>query len=132
MKRFIAFTLALLALTLQTTSCSDDKDKEGEEQSPIEQTEVMIEGIVLYYNEFGAIAADFTKEQMDEAGFVLGDEVTVTIGSKSVDMPYYDGYYNKTGEFLVVAYPTSPNILVTCNSLGVPDDMKDIKGQKMK
>lgn len=129
MKRFIAFTLALLALTLQTTSCSDDK--EGEEQSPIEQTEVMIEGIVIDNNEFGAIAADFSKEQMDEAGFVLGDEVTVTIGSKSIDMPYYDGYYNKTGEFLVVAYPTSPNILVTRNNLGVPDDMKDIKGQKI-
>lgn len=131
MKKILAFTLALSAFALLSTSCINDNEKEEEAQLPTDQVEAIIEGVVAGYNEFNAIVADVTKEQMDEAGFILGDEVTVIIGGKSIDMPYYDGYYNKTGEYLLVAYPTSPNIFLTRNTLGVPDDLSDIKGQKI-
>lgn len=124
MKKIITYTLALFAMALLNTSCFDDKEKD-------EMIQGVIEGVVIGYNEFNAIEIDFSKEQMDAAGFILGDEVTVTTGGKSIDMPYYDGYYNKTGEFLVVAYPTNPNISVTRNNLGMPDDMMNLTGQKI-
>lgn len=131
MRTFIAYAFALFAMALMTFSCDDNKEAEETLQTPNEQTEPTIEGIVVGYNEFNAIVTDFTKAQMDEADFVLGDEVTVTIEGKSFDMPYYDGYYNKTGEYLVVAYPTSRGILITRNNLGMPEDMRDLVDHKI-
>ncbi|MCF0199058.1 MAG: tyrosine-protein phosphatase, partial [Bacteroidaceae bacterium] len=49
----------------------------------------------------------------------------------TVDVPYYDGFYNPSGEFLVVAYPTYSTIVVTRNNKGMPDALKNKEGEKI-
>lgn len=92
---------------------------------------VAIEAEIASYDEFGGANLNITKEQMDSAGFNCGDLVTVTIGDKTIDMPYFNGYYTRIGEMLVVAYPTYPCIVVTRSSTGLPDDMQNLEGTKV-
>ena len=128
---YLTLIASLFAVALLNTSCYDYSEDEKPAPALTVQSEPEIEGVVVGYNEYNCIIANFTREQMDKAGFILGDEVTVTTGGKSIDMPYYDGYYPKTGEFLAVAYPTCKNILVTRNNIGMPDDMMSLVGQKI-
>ncbi len=88
----------------------------------------IIEGKIAYYNEFGAAMLDFTEADMTEAGFTLGDVVTITVDSKEIEMPYYDGYYTRNGEYLCVAYPTYPSICFTANNTGLPEELTGLEG----
>lgn len=88
----------------------------------------MLEGTIAYYNEFGAAMLDFTEADMAEAGFTLGDVVTISVDSKEIDMPYYDGYYSRTGEYLCVAYPTYPSVCFTANNTGLPEELTGLEG----
>ena len=89
--------LVLTGLLTLTTSCSDD---DGKKDVPT------LKGTITSYNEFGAAMLDFKEADMTEAGFTLGDVISITIDGKEIVMPYYDGYYTRNGEFLCVAYPT--------------------------
>jgi hypothetical protein len=71
---------------------------------------------------------DFTEADMAEAGFTLGDVVTISVDSKEIDMPYYDGYYSRTGEYLCVAYPTYPSVCFTANNTGLPEELTGLEG----
>ena len=62
-----------------------------------------LEGKIAYYNEFGGAMFDFTEADMTEAGFTLGDVISIAIDGKEIIMPYYDGYYARNGEYLCVA-----------------------------
>ena len=88
----------------------------------------ILEGTIAYYNEFGAAMLDFTEADMTDAGFTLGDVVTITVDSKEIDMPYYDGYYTRNGEYLCVAYPTYPSICFTANNVGLPEELTGLEG----
>lgn len=72
---------------------------------------------------FGSAIIDITITDFNNLGFSLGDSLNLTFsnGLSLVDIPYFDGYYVKTGEAVVVAYPNSTNILVTYNNLGIWD-----------
>jgi hypothetical protein len=43
-------------------------------------------------------------------------------------MPYYDGYYSRTGEYLCVAYPTYPSVCFTANNTGLPEELTGLEG----
>ena len=88
----------------------------------------ILEGIISSYNEFGAAMLDFTEADMTEAGFTLGDVITITVDSKELEMPYYDGFYTRNGEFLCVAYPTYPSICFTANNTGLPAEFTGLEG----
>ena len=123
MWHLIKFRLLIIAaLAMLAAACSND--------SPDNKIPELV-GTVEGYNEFDALETSFTKEQLDKEGFTLGDELTVTIGARSIDMPYFDGYYTRTGEYLVVAYPTYKTIVVTRNNMGMPDDLMNKKGEKI-
>lgn len=117
-----ALLLMLVGLLTVTTSCSDDDDDSSGDVVPT------IIGKITSYNEFGAAMLDFTEEDMEEAGFTLGDVVSITVDEKELIMPYYDGYYSRTGEFLCVAYPTYPSICFTANNTGLPDELQGLEG----
>jgi hypothetical protein len=53
---------------------------------------------------------NFSKADMDKAGFSLGDLISIAVDDKLFDIPYYDGYYTRSGELLLVAYPSYPSI----------------------
>ena len=114
-----ALLLILVGLLTLATSCSDDD--EGNK-------EPTITGKITSYNEFGAAMLDFTQVDMTEAGFTLGDVISITVDDIVLIMPYYDGYYSRNGEYLCVAYPTYPSICFTANNIGLPEELTGLEG----
>ena len=114
-----ALLLILVGLLTLATSCSDDD--EGNK-------EPTITGVITSYNEFGAAMLDFTAADMTEAGFTLGDVISITVDDIVLIMPYYDGYYTRNGEYLCVAYPTYPSICFTANNIGLPEELTGLEG----
>ena len=114
-----ALLLILVGFLTLATSCSDDD--EGNK-------EPTITGKITSYNEFGAAMLDFTQADMTEAGFTLGDVISITVDDIVLIMPYYDGYYTRNGEYLCVAYPTYPSICFTANNTGLPEELTGLEG----
>ena len=114
-----ALLFVLVGLLTLATSCSDDD--EGNK-------EPTITGKITSYNEFGAAMLDFTEADMTEAGFTLGDIISITVDDIVLIMPYYDGYYTRNGEYLCVAYPTYPSICFTANNIGLPEELTGLEG----
>lgn len=67
---------------------------------------------------FGAAYLDITIDEFNKLGFSYGDSVDVSFsnGFRLEDIPYYDGYYTKTDEPLICAYPGYPYIAVCYNN----------------
>ena len=115
-----ALLLVLVSLLTLTASCSDDDTTDN---TPV------IKGKITSYNEFGAAMLDFTEADMTNAGFTLGDVISITIDDKKeIVMPYYDGFYTRNGEYLCVAYPTYPSICFTANNIGLPKELTGLEG----
>ena len=114
--------LTLVCLLTSTASCSDDDDTNNVP---------MLKGKITSYNEFGAAMLDFTEADMTEAGFTLGDVISISIDDKEIIMPYYDGFYTRNGEYLCVAYPTYPSICFTANNIGLPKELTGLEGHSV-
>lgn len=76
---------------------------------------VSITGRVSEIEKYGHALLDVTIADFAAAGFALGDVVTVSAGSYTGDMPYFDGYYVDHGGYMVRAYPGHENIAVCIN-----------------
>ena len=63
---------------------------------------------------FDSAELDLDEDDFANAGFVLGDSVDVAFsnGLTLTDIPYYNGYYVKTGNPVVVAYPGNDYVLI--------------------
>lgn len=70
---------------------------------------------------YDAAVLSLSQEEFENGGFVLGDSVDVVFenGYTLTDIPYYNGYYVKTGNPLVVAYPGFDNVYITFNNKGI-------------
>lgn len=120
----LAIPLLIAGMISLMTSCSDD-DNDNKGDVP------MLTGEIVSYNEFGAAMLDFTSEDMTKAGFTLGDVISITVGNKTIVMPYYDGFYTRNGEYLCVAYPTYPSVCFTANNVGLPEELTGLEGQQV-
>ncbi len=62
---------------------------------------------VIHEPEFGGIYIKMTIEDFGEFGFDFGDSVDLSFsnGFSLEDLPYYNGFYSKTGEPLLIGYP---------------------------
>lgn len=76
---------------------------------------VSVTGKVAEIEKYGHALLDITIEDFTSAGFDLGDVVTVSAGSFTGDMPYFNGYYVDRGEMMLRAYPGHTNIAVCIN-----------------
>ena len=114
--------LVLASLLTVTTSCSNDDNSIDEP---------MLKGSITSYNDFGAAFLDITEADMTKAGFTLGDVISITIEDTTIVMPYYDGFYNRNGEYVCVAYPTSPTIRFTANNIGLPPKLLGLEGHSV-
>lgn len=76
-----------------------------------------LEAKVAHDDFFGGIYIDTPVEELDKAGFALGDSVDVIFsnGCSLEDIPYYNGYYVAPDEPLVVAYPGDDRAKVCYN-----------------
>ena len=110
MKKVINLILISLCILFIFTSCGK-KSIEIKDVAISEDTK------------FGSANIDISISDFNAKGFNLGDSVDLIFsnGFKLKDIPYYDGYYVKTGEPVLVAYPNSKNILVTYNNIGIWD-----------
>ena len=111
--------LVFVSLLTLAISCSDE---DGSNDEP------MLKGVVSMYNEYDGAMLDFTEDDMLNAGFALGDVISVTIDGKTFVMPYYDGYYARKGELLCVAYPGYPSICFTASNTGLPQELLGLEG----
>ena len=80
-----------------------------------EDAAVSVTGHVLEIEKYGHARLDLTIEEFNSAGFALGDVVTVQAGSFTGDMPYLNGYYVESGEYMLRAYPGHEYIAVCIN-----------------
>ena len=119
----LSVIICQLVFSVALTSCSDDDTTDN---TPV------LKGKITSYNEFGAAMLSFTETDMTNAGFTLGDVISITIDdNKEIVMPYYDGFYTRNGEFLCVAYPTYPSICFTANNIGLPKELTDLEGHSV-
>lgn len=112
----------LLCVILMPTSCKNNAAKESE---------ALIEGKILSYNDFGAAMLSLTEDDMEKAGFTPGDVVALSVKDTTIEMPYYDGFYALTGEYICVAYSAYPTVCFTANNTGVPESLKGLEGERV-
>ncbi len=82
--------------------------------------QVIAESTITEDSKFGAAVVALSQEEFEALGFTLGDSCNVEFGNGVVleDVPYFNGYYVKNGEGVIVAYPGSSNLSITYNNLG--------------
>ena len=80
---------------------------------------------IIHEQEFGGVYIKSTIEDFNELGFKYGDSVNVKFsnGYELKDIPYYNGYYTKTGDPLLIAYPGYDYIKAAINN---GDDLWDV------
>ena len=104
--------LLILALIMGMTSCgiagSDSSDRDVETLTATISKDPKFDSAVL----------SLTEEDFSEAGFALGDSFYVEFsnGYSLTDVPYYNGYYVKTGNPVIVAYPKNEYVLIAANN----------------
>ena len=82
---------------------------------------------VLHEEEFGGVYICMTIDDFNALGFSYGDSVKIVFsnGYELSDIPYYNGYYTRNGEPLLVAYPGYPYIKAAINN---GDDLYTVAG----
>lgn len=75
----------------------------------------VIKGKVEQIEKYGHARLDISIDDFNNAGFALGDIVTVSAGSYEGDMPYISGYYVERGEYMLRAFPGDSTIAVCIN-----------------
>ena len=92
------------------------------------------EMFVIHETKFDSVYGNLTIEEFMRKGFEFGDSVNVTFstGYTFEDIPFYDGYYVKTGAPLVIGYPGYPYIdFATNNKADCYQNLKLKDGDKM-
>jgi len=67
-------------------------------------------------SKYGHAVLDTTPENLLASGITLGDTVTVSVGDFTQDIPYLDGFYVKSGDYLLRC--TSDNSIEICINYG--------------
>ena len=75
---------------------------------------------------YGGVIVDLEYDKLTEYGIKFGDSVSVKFsnGFEFNDIPYYSGYYVKTGNPLLVCYQKVDDLKVTRNNEGIWDEGK--------
>ena len=79
---------------------------------------------IIHDTKFNSATIDITIEEFNNLGFKLGDscDVSFSNGYTFIDVPYYNGYYVKNGDPVIVSYPSSTNVQFTLNNVGIWDN----------
>ena len=120
---------SILSLTLITSlsSCGDKKNSSSENNSSSSTSTIspVLKDCPITENTiFGSATVLISINDFNDLGFCLGDscDVTFSNGFSLADVPYYNGYYVKNGEAVIVAYPSDEYISVTFNNVGIWDN----------
>jgi len=124
--------VVILCLLLCLSSCKENKKEEVVEETKLQLVGVSTiqgesKGLLFSGNEdndviidekFGGFFIDISIEDFNALGFTYGDSVDVVLsnGHELIDIPYYNGYYTKTNDPLICAYPGYAHIKVCRNN----------------
>lgn len=105
------FSLAFLSFSL--FSCNGNKEV------------ILSKASIFEDSKFKSAVVDISIDDFNALGFSFGDSCTVSFsnGQTLEDVPYYNGYYVKNGDPVIVGYPSSTNISITFNNIGIWDDL---------
>lgn len=111
-KKLISCTAVILAVCMLLCLCSCGKAKQPE--GPYCKTGI------IYDEEFGGFFIDKSIDDFNACGFYFGDSVNLSLsnGKTLEGIPYYNGYYTKTGEPLLCGYPGYAHVKVAENNGG--------------
>ena len=106
----MSFLLAALVFTTALTACGAGRT---------EKTYRVIED-----REFGNVNLDVSIEDFLAAGFQFGDscDVRFSSGLTLEDVPFYSGFYVRSGAPVIVGYPGYEEIIMTRNNRGLWTD----------
>lgn len=111
--KFICLLLAFTVILLSAVACGKDTvDKnDGQEKTTLTAT-------VSKDPKFDSAVLSLTVDDFTNAGFSFGDSFNVEFdnGCTLTDVPYYNGYYVKTGDPVIVAYPKNEYVLIAKNN----------------
>lgn len=82
---------------------------------PRNPSEIVVTARIAEIERFGHAVLDLTVGDFLNAGFSLGDLITVSAGSFQADMPFLNGYYVESGEYMVRAFPGDTHIAICLN-----------------
>ena len=70
---------------------------------------------------FGSANILVSQGEFEKLGFQLGDscDIAFSNGYSLQDVPYYNGYYVKNGDPVLVAYPGNEYVQITLNNTGI-------------
>lgn len=120
MKKFLSVFFAL-SLLLALASCSNSHENEisvTESSTAITEEKPKLTASVTENKKFDSVYLNLTSSDFEDAGFSLGDscDVVFSNGYSLTDIPYYNGYYVKKGENLIVAYPSEKYVIIAANN----------------
>lgn len=132
-KALIAFLVAaamLVGLFVLSERIPQGVADDPEEMEPVEQAPMkpevpydgpLVETAALHDTEYGGVIIDIPVADFEAAGFAFGDSVDISFsnGYEMKGIPYYNGYYVKVGEPLLLAYPGSDKPCA-CVNYGTP------------
>ena len=122
-KKFINILLVLSVL--MTMSACSKSEKEETVKSSLSATatynhEINFESTsdISKDPKFDSVVLNLTADDFTDAGFEFGDscDLVFSNGTTLTDVPYYNGYYVKTGDPVVVAYPKSEYVIIARNN----------------
>lgn len=136
MKKLIALVLAL-SLVLAFAACTAEQPEEdtdiAEEGAPLGSAAPQLLSVQLTVSpdvdtvskdeKFGSALLSLSQEEFEALGFRLGDSCSVEFsnGYYLSNVPYFNGYYVRNGEPVIVAYPGDPCVRITLNNMGIWD-----------
>ena len=113
----VLMCICLAAGALSLTGCGKKQD----------EAPVLENCSIIHEPEFGGIYITNTIEEFNALGFEYGDSINITFsnGYELTGLPYYNGYYTKNGDALLVAYPGYDYIKAAINN---GDDLWEVAG----
>lgn len=113
----VLLCVCLAAGALSLTGCGKKQD----------EAPVLENCSIIHEPEFGGVYITNTIEEFNALGFEYGDSVNITFsnGYELTGLPYYNGYYTKNGDALLVAYPGYDYIKAAINN---GDDLWEVAG----
>ena len=136
MKRIIGIVLAVImmislaACTAQQSAVTKPGPQEVSKQE-VDYSKLLSIQLAVSFDDdtvskdekFGAALLSMGQEEFEALGFSLGDscDIKFSNGYSLSDVPYFNGYYVRNGEPVMVAYPGDPYIRITLNNMGIWD-----------
>ena len=113
----LCITGSLLTGCSGQSAAPQQSASEAQQASSQQSTPTLTDVAILRDEDFGGIYFDITIEDFNKLGFAFGDSLDVTFsnGYELKGIPYYNGYYTKLNEPLVVGYPGYPHVKVGIN-----------------